>query len=509
MEASYILELSKVSKSFPGVKALKSVDLKIREGSVHALMGENGAGKSTLMKILYGIYEKDQGEIVFKGKPYQAGSPIEAIRSGISMIPQEISPVPNLDVASNVFLGKEILSGGILQLVNKKKIHSATVELFENLNIRIDPSLMMNQISIANAQLVAIATAVSGNADLIIMDEPTSALTETEVEHLFRIIRDLKENRNIAIIYITHKLDEVFEICEDVSVLRDGEFIGSNPVSSMNKSQLIQMMVGRSMEDFFHKETAEIGETLLSVKNLTLEGKYKDVCFDLRRGEVLGIAGLMGAGRTEVMESLFGFHPPDSGELWIRGEKVEVHTPKDAISHGLGFVTEDRKLTGIFQELSVKDNMIMPDVSNYLSGGLLNFKQIREYCQKQRESLQIKTPSLDQLIKNLSGGNQQKVLISRWLLMEPEILILDEPTRGIDVGAKAEIHRLIGELAKMNKAIIMVSSEMPEILSMSDRIIVMHEGTCTGELLRGEATQEKVLQLATGETLSSYEEKND
>ena len=267
---------------------------------------------------------------------------------------------------------------------------------------------MMNQISIANAQLVAIATAVSGNADLIIMDEPTSALTETEVEHLFRIIRDLKENRNIAIIYITHKLDEVFEICEDVSVLRDGEFIGSNPVSSMNKSQLIQMMVGRSMEDFFHKETAEIGETLLSVKNLTLEGKYKDVCFDLRRGEVLGIAGLMGAGRTEVMESLFGFHPPDSGELWIRGEKVEVHTPKDAISHGLGFVTEDRKLTGIFQELSVKDNMIMPDVSNYLSGGLLNFKQIREYCQKQRESLQIKTPSLDQLIKNLSGGNQQK-----------------------------------------------------------------------------------------------------
>ena len=269
----------------------------------------------------------------------------------------------------------------------------------------------------------------------------------------------------------------------------------------MDKDKLISMMVGRSMDEFFHKETAEIGDVLMSVRNLSLTGQFKDISFELRRGEVLGVAGLMGAGRTELMESIFGYHPPESGEIWIRGEQVKIEKPADAIALGIGFVTEDRKLTGIFQDLTIKDNMIMPDVKNYLSGGLLNNGRIRKNCQVQREALQIKTPTLEQLIKNLSGGNQQKVLISRWLLMEPDIFIVDEPTRGIDVGAKSEIHRLIGELAKMGKAIIMVSSEMPEILSISDRIIVMHEGDYSGELSREEATQEKVLQLATGESL--------
>ncbi len=501
MSTENVLEIKGVSKSFPGVKALKGVDLTIRKGSVHALMGENGAGKSTLMKILYGIYQPDEGEVKFKGEPYAVKSPIDAINGGISMIPQEISPVPNLTVASNVFLGKELLSGKGIKLLNQKQMVEETQVLFDELGIDIDPSVMMSDISIANAQLVAIATAVSYNADLVIMDEPTSALTDKEIDKLYDIIRDLKEKKKIAIIYISHKLDEIFAICDEVSVLRDGEYIGSDLIENFDKDRLISMMVGRSMDEFFHKEEAVIGETVLEVKNLTLSKKFEDVSFNLRRGEVLGVAGLMGAGRTEVMEAIFGYKPAESGEIWMDGELADIKEPIDAIRHGIAFVTEDRKLTGIFPELSIKDNIIMPDVGTYLKNGLLDRKLIRKNCQEQREAISIKTPTLEQLIKNLSGGNQQKVLISRWLLTTPEVLILDEPTRGIDVGAKSEIHRLIGELAKMGKSIIMVSSEMPEILAISDRIMVMHEGKYSGELNRDEATQEKILALATGEKL--------
>ena len=502
MNDEYILEMRKVSKSFPGVKALKGVDLKIKKGSVHALMGENGAGKSTLMKILYGIYQPNEGEVLFKGSPFQAKGPIDAIRQGISMIPQEISPVSNLTVASNVFLGKEFVSKRGLQIVNQKKIVDETRALFKELGIDIDPNVMMSKVTIANAQLVAIATAVSYNADLIIMDEPTSALTEKEVEQLYRIIKDLKERKQIAVIYISHKLDEIFAIADEVSVLRDGEYIGTEPIENMDKDKLISIMVGRNMDEFFHKDPAIIGDVVLSVNDLSCEGRFSNVSFDLRRGEVLGIAGLMGAGRTEVMETLFGIAPATSGEISIDGKPVTINIPADAIAHRLAFVTEDRKQTGIFPEMSIKDNMIMPDIDSYLQTGLLNEKEIKRHCQAQREALQLKTPTLEQLIKNLSGGNQQKVLISRWLLTEPEVLILDEPTRGIDVGAKAEIHRLICELAKTGKGIIMVSSEMPEVLSMSDRIMVMHEGKLSGFLDRDEATQEKVLQLATGEKLA-------
>lgn len=501
MSTENVLEMRGVSKSFPGVKALKGVDLSIKKGTVHALMGENGAGKSTLMKILYGVYQPDEGEVIFKGLPYAVKSPIDALNGGISMIPQEISPVPNLTVASNVFLGKELTTGRGLNLVNQKKMVEETQALFDELDIDIDPSVMMSEISIANAQLVAIATAVSYNADLVIMDEPTSALTEKEIDKLYKIIRDLKEKKKIAIIYISHKLDEIFSICDEVTVLRDGEYIGSDLIENFNKDSLISMMVGRSMDEFFHKELAPIGDVVLEVKNLTLEKKFKDISFKLRQGEVLGVAGLMGAGRTEVMEAIFGYKPAESGEIFMDGKQVEIKEPIDAIKHGIAFVTEDRKLTGIFPDLSIKDNIIMPDVSTYLKRGLLDSKKIKENCQEQREAISIKTPTLEQLIKNLSGGNQQKVLISRWLLTTPEVLILDEPTRGIDVGAKSEIHRLIGELANMGKSIIMVSSEMPEILAISDRIIVMHEGMYSGELNRDEATQEKILQLATGEKL--------
>jgi len=498
MESGNILEMKGVSKTFPGVKALDKVNLTVRKGSVHALMGENGAGKSTLMKILYGIYQPNEGQVLFHGNDYKVSGPIDAIKSGISMIPQEISPVSNLTVSSNVFLGKEIVRKAGIQLVNQKKIDEQTEALFEELGINIDPRAMMSDLSIANAQLVAIATAVSYNSDLIIMDEPTSALTEKEVGQLYKIINDLKEKRNIAIVYISHKLDEIFSIADEVTVFRDGQYVGSDVIENLDKDKLISMMVGRSMNEFFHKEPAEIGEVLMSVRNLTKEKKFKDISFDLRRGEVLGVAGLMGAGRTELMESIFGYIPPDSGEIHLDGKKLDVSCPRDAIDAGIGFVTEDRKMTGLFLELGVKDNMIMPDVKTYLKRGLLSRRKMQTSCTDQREKLRIKTPTLEQLIKNLSGGNQQKVLISRWLLMEPEVLILDEPTRGIDVGAKAEIHKLICELAKMGKAIIMVSSEMPEILSMSDRIIVMHEGEYSGELSREEATQERVLELATG-----------
>ncbi len=501
MSVENVLEMRQVSKSFPGVKALKNIDFSVKKGSVHALMGENGAGKSTLMKILYGIHSADEGEVIFKGNPYVVKSPIDAIKKGLSMIPQEINPALNLSVASNVFLGKELTFKKGLRLINQKKMIKDTQVLFDELDIDIDPSVLMSELSIANAQLVAIATAVSYNTDLVIMDEPTSALTEKEIDKLYAIIRNLRDNKNIAVVYISHKLDEVFEICDEVTVIRDGEFIGTDTIENFTKDKLISMMVGRSMKEFFHKEKCEIGDVLLEVKNLTLEKKFTDISFSLRKGEVLGVAGLMGAGRTEIMEAVFGYKPADSGEIFLNGVKIEINEPNDAIKHGLAFVTEDRKATGIFPELSVKDNMVMPDITNYLQFGLLNSKKINKDCQSQRQAIAIKTPSLDQLIKNLSGGNQQKVLISRWLLTVPDILILDEPTRGIDVGAKSEIHRLIGELTKRGKSIIMVSSEMPEILSMSDRIIVMHEGAYSGELLRDEATQEKILQLATGESL--------
>ncbi len=501
MSYENVLEMRQVTKSFPGVKALKGVDLKVKKGSVHALMGENGAGKSTLMKILYGIYVHDEGEVLFKGEPYEVKSHIDAIKKGISMIPQEISPALNLSVASNVFLGKEIVTEKGVKLLKQKQMEQKTKELFDELNIDIDPSVMMSELSIANSQLVAIATAVSYNADLVIMDEPTSALTEKEVDKLYSIIRNLRDNKKIAVVYISHKLDEIFEICDEVTVLRDGEFIGADTIDKFDKDKLISMMVGRSMNEFFHKEKSKIGDVFLEVKDLSLSKKFNNISFSLRQGEVLGVAGLMGAGRTELMEAIFGYNPAESGEIYLQGKKVEINKPLDAIKNGIAFVTEDRKATGIFPDLSVKDNMIMPNIDYYLNHLLLNFKKINSDCHKQRKAISIKTPTIEQLIKNLSGGNQQKVLISRWLLTTPSILILDEPTRGIDVGAKAEIHRLIGELAKLGKSIIMVSSEMGEILSMSDRIIVMHEGAYSGELSRDEATQEKLLQLATGESL--------
>jgi inositol transport system ATP-binding protein len=490
----YILELENITKEFPGVKALDNIQLKIKKGTVHGLMGENGAGKSTLMKIIFGIYTPDKGTIKFKGKELKVSGPKEAVKNGISMIHQELSPVPHMTVAENIFLGREF-SFGKTGWVNNKKMVEESRKLFETLNINIDPSTKMMDLSIANMQMVEIATAVSYNADLIIMDEPTSAITDKEVEQLFGIIRSLQA-KGVSIIYISHKMDEIFKICDELTVFRDGQYIGTKEAHELDQETLIQMMVGREIKQVFHKEKAEIKEVVLSVKNLSRKGKFQNVSFEVRKGEILGVAGLMGAGRTEVIESIFGIDPPDSGDIYIRGEKVKIKVPQDAIKHRMALLTEDRKLTGAFLPISIKENMIISNINRFLKFGYINKKLVNEKCNEQVKLLNIKTPHIDQLCMNLSGGNQQKVLLARWLLNDPDILILDEPTRGVDVGAKSEIHKLMSKLAQEGKAIIMISSEMPEVLGMSDRIIVMHDGQKKGELTREDANQEKILELA-------------
>lgn len=495
MSQDTILVMENISKAFPGVKALNEVGLTVRRGTVHALMGENGAGKSTLMKVLIGMYIPDSGSITFQGNPVQIENTETALKLGISMIHQELSPVPYMTVAENIFLGREPL--GRFGLINKQKMVADTKALLNRLEINISPSTLMRNLSVANTQMVEIAKAISYDASLIIMDEPTSAITEREVAHLFRMIRALQE-KDVAVIYITHKMDEVFQIADDITVFRDGRHIATVPAAETDRNSLIAMMVGRELTNIFPKEEAPIGEVVLSVRNLTRKGIVHDISFDLRRGEILGLAGLMGAGRTEVIEGIFGIKKIDAGEIEVNGKQVQINSPADAIKHGMALLTEDRKLTGILGVLPVRDNIMIASLRNYEAAGFLNKRLIAETCSRERSRLDIKTPSMDQVIRLLSGGNQQKVLVSRWLLTVPDILILDEPTRGIDVGAKAEIHRLMCKLAQEGKAIIMISSELPEILGMSDRVLVMHQGTIGGEFERKDATQEAIMRAATG-----------
>jgi inositol transport system ATP-binding protein len=495
MEQEYILQMENISKSFPGVKALDNVELAVRPATVHALMGENGAGKSTLMKILIGMYTPDSGRITFQGKSVVISDTDSALKMGISMIHQELSPVPYMSVAENIWLGREPLNK--FGLIDKKTLVTKTRKLLEGLEININPSTLMRELSIANTQMVEIAKAISYDSSLIIMDEPTSAITTREVEHLFRMINNLRD-KGVAVIYITHKMDEVFQISDEITVFRDGRHIATVVSEKTTKNELIAMMVGRELTNIFPKLDAPVGEVVLSVRNLSRNGKVDDVNFELRRGEILGLAGLMGAGRTEVIEGIFGMAKIDSGEIFIKGKKVEIKSPADAIKHGVALLTEDRKLTGIMAVLSVRDNITVASMSNFTRNGFLNKRLMNETCNNEKTKLDIKTPSMEQMIKLLSGGNQQKVLVSRWLLTSPDILILDEPTRGIDVGAKAEIHRLMSLLAQEGKAIIMISSELPEILGMSDRVLVMHEGKLVGEFDRAEVTQEKIMHAATG-----------
>ena len=463
-----------------------------------ALMGENGAGKSTLMKCLIGIYVPDSGTITFKGEKLHITSTHYALSKGISMIHQELSPVPQMTVAENIYLGREPLTW--YGLVDMPKMNRMAAELLDRLKIKIKPTARMVELSIAQSQLVEIAKAVSYDADLIVMDEPTSAITEAEVGVLFSIIRSLKAHGH-AIIYITHKMDEVFKITDEVTVFRDGQYMGTEATSKLTEAILIEKMVGRTLTDMFHKETVGVGGVMLEVENLSGH-RFRNVTFQVKRGEILGLAGLMGAGRTELIEGVFGVtrtHQGSSASM----VKRPIKSPKDAIAAGMALLTEDRKLTGLYINASVRENMFIANIHSYLAGPFVKHRQIEKDCERMRGVMRIKTPSLLEIIKNLSGGNQQKVLIARWLLTDPDLLILDEPTRGIDVGAKSEVYRLMTEFVKTGRSIIMISSELPEILGMSDRIMVMHEGDKVGELTRSEATQEKILQMATGMKIAS------
>ncbi len=490
-----ILRMQDIRKTFPGVVALDNVNLDVRSGTVHSLMGENGAGKSTLMKCLIGMYTPDEGTVELAGDIVRFKDTKDGLEHGISMIHQELSPVPEMMVAENIWLGRE--PRGTLGLLSPAAMFRKTRELFDEWKIDIDPRARMKDLTVSKQQMIEIAKAISYDAKIIIMDEPTSAIPEREVAHLHGMIKRLTDF-GVAIIYITHKMDEVFRISDDITVFRDGKHVGSYPAKELDRDKLIKLMVGRELTDLFPKEEAEIGEVVLSVKGLNRGTLVKDVSFELRRGEILGLAGLMGAGRTEVLETIFGIEKADSGEVVLNGKALRIRQPSDAIRAGMALLTEDRKLNGIMGVLSVRDNITAAALPRYSPHGFLHVGEMRKDSEEQREKLRIKTPSLNQLIKNLSGGNQQKALISRWLLTVPDVLMIDEPTRGIDVGAKSEIHRLMSMLAQEGKAIIMVSSELPEVLGMSDRILVMHEGRISGELSREEANQESVMHLATG-----------
>lgn len=494
--SEYILEMLDITKEFPGVKALDSVNFRLKKGRVHSLMGENGAGKSTLMKCLIGIIEPTSGKIIYRGKEVIIPSTSVGLSMGISMIHQELSPVLHRTIMENVWLGREPLKGP-LKLVDHAKMYDMTKELLDDLELYIDPKEKMENLTVAKMQMVEIAKAVSYNSEIVIMDEPTSALTDKEVAHLFKIIRRLRD-AGTAIVYISHKMDEIFEISDDITIFRDGQFIATNEAKDLDSNTLINLMVGRELDQMFPKVTCEIGEVKIKVENLSSYKAFHNVSFDVRRGEIFGIAGLVGAGRTEIVETLFGMRPSTEGHVYIDGKEVFIKTPSDAIENKMALLTEDRRHTGIFPMLSVRDNTIMANTRHYVNKfKLLNHKEIEKDCLEYKEKIRIKTPDIEQLIQNLSGGNQQKVLVARWLLTNPDILILDEPTRGIDVGAKAEIHSLVSDLAGQGKTIIMVSSELPEVLGMCDRVMVMHEGKVTGILDRAEATQEVTMKYAT------------
>jgi len=496
----YIIEMKNMTKSFSGVQVLKHVDMRVRLGTVHALLGENGAGKSTLVKILIGMYSPDTGEILYEKKPFVAANIQQVLKQGISMIFQELTPLLHMSVAENIYLGREPKNK--FGLLDYKKLHKDTEELFSYLNIKnIKPDEKIKDLAVAKIQLVEIAKAISYRSKLIIMDEPTSSLTEAECENLFGIMKGLRKE-GISFIFITHKLDEVFSIADEATVLRDGELVGVQAVEELDKDKIISMMVGREIKQLFPKQETKIGEAAIRVENMSRTKEFEDISFEARKGEIVGFSGLVGAGRSELMETIFGYRKATGGSIYINGKKVQIKSPSNAIRQNMALITEDRKRTGLFSCLSIKDNMILPSIKNYRCGPFLNHKEILSACKKQKDKFLLKSNSFKQLIRNLSGGNQQKVLVSRWLLTDPEIIILDEPTRGIDVSTKSDIHRFISSLAAEGKCIIMVSSELPEILGMSDRVYVMHEGKITGCLDRKEATQVKILQLATGESLN-------
>ena len=493
MADEFILEMHGICKYFPGVKALDGVELQVRPGTVHTLMGENGAGKSTLMKCLIGMQPVTAGTIIHKGKEVHFKSVQDSIHAGITMIQQELSPVLERTVADNLWLGREPMKNKFM--CDNKALYTEAEALFKKLNLEVDVYAKMKDLTVAKQQMVEIAKAVSHDANIVIMDEPTSALTDAEVEDLFRIIADLNA-KNVAIIYISHKMDEIFRISDDITVFRDGTYVGTDRAANLNNEKLIEMMVGRKITNMFPKIPCPIGDVMFKVENLNSGKQVKNVSFEVRKGEILGFAGLVGAGRTETMETIFGMRKKDSGRIWLNGKELDIKSPRDAIDNKIGLLTEDRRGNGIFGLLSITDNTTVANWGAY--GMPMNNKQMLKDTEEYNTRLRTKNPTWETRIMNLSGGNQQKVLLARWLLTKPDLLIVDEPTRGIDVGAKSEIHELLSRLAGEGKAIIVISSEMPEVMGISDRIVVMHEGEMTGVLNRDQFSQELLMRYATG-----------
>ena len=491
----YVLEMENISKEFPGVKALDDVQLKLKPGTVHALMGENGAGKSTLMKCLFGIYEKNTGKILLDGVEVNFKSTKEALENGVSMVHQELNQVLQRNVLDNIWLGRYPMKGFF---VDEKKMYNDTINIFKDLDIKVDPKKKVADLPIAERQMIEIAKAVSYKSKVIVMDEPTSSLTEKEVEHLFRIIKKLKES-GVGIIYISHKMEEIKMISDEITILRDGKWISTNDVSKISTDQIISMMVGRDLTERFPKKDNKAKEMILEVKNLTAlnQPSIQDVSFELYKGEILGIAGLVGSKRTEIVETIFGMRPKEHGEIILNGKTVKNKNPEEAIKNGFALVTEERRSTGIFSMLEVAFNSVISNLDRYKNKfRLLKNKDIEKDTKWVVDSMRVKTPSYSTKIGSLSGGNQQKVIIGRWLLTEPEVLMLDEPTRGIDVLAKYEIYQLMIDLAKKDKGIIMISSEMPELLGVTDRILVMSNGRVAGIVKTSETNQEEIMELS-------------
>ena len=491
-----LVKMEGIDKSFPGVQALDQCQFELRVGQVHGLVGENGAGKSTLMKVLAGIYKKDAGRILFKGQPVEIPNPKAAQQLGISIIHQELYLMPHLTVAQNIFIGREPLKARFI--LDDQALNDATQKLFEMMNLNLDPRAQVADLTVASQQMVEIAKALSFDAQVLIMDEPTAALTETEIQELFRITRQLRE-RGVGIVHISHRLQELKQITDCVTVMRDGRFIDMVPTAETTIDQIISMMIGRTIYDTA-PQVPENGnqEVALEVRGLNRGRTLVNIGFSLKKGEILGFAGLMGAGRTEVARAIFGADPIDSGEIYVKNELVQIQSPQDAVRHGIGYLSEDRKRYGLALGLDVAANIALASFPRFVNAiGWVKNADVRAIARRFVKALAIKTPGLQQQVKNLSGGNQQKVVIGKWLTADTDILIFDEPTRGIDVGAKSEIYKLLNDLARQGKAIIMISSELPEILRMSHRIIVMCEGRITGELSAQEATQEKIMRYAT------------
>ena len=496
----YILDCQNVSKSFGGTRALIDVDFRVKKGQVHALLGENGAGKSTLMKIIIGLYKADKGTILFEGKPYSVKGPAEATKWGVSMIHQELNPEPYLSIAESIFLKREDTIKRT-PFLNKKETNRKAAELLEHFNFTISPTTLLEELTLAQMQLIEIIKAVSANARLVIMDEPTSSLDSEETERLFRTIRNLKE-QGVTIIYISHRMEEIFQICDSYSVFRDGRFIGTGDLAAVTQKDLISLMVGRVVENVFPKTDCEIGEIAFQVEGLTGKG-FTDISFEVRHGEILGLSGLVGSGRSETMRGIFGMDPLTSGKIYLEGQEIQIKNPKDAINKGIAMINEDRKNYGLCLYRSLRENISLPNLRKKFKKLLIDQRREKKEVGSHAEKLRVKAASIEADAFSLSGGNQQKVVLAKWLMSDPKVLIMDEPTRGVDVGAKAEIHTLMCEFAAEGMAIIMISSELPEIMGMSDRILIYHEGRINGEFLReqildGSVTQETILAKEFG-----------